>query len=305
MNFSVMSVLKILAYVVLVLFASPLLEGVIRKIKAFIHSRKGPQLFQPYLDLAKLLVKEDLSSEPGHLARMAPAAAFASILTASFFVPFNVTAPASGIGDLFVFIYLITLSSSFVMAGGLSHSSPFSHLGSSREMMMVIAVEGLMVISLLIVGVSGHTALLSSLSGVPFRFSFVLGLLSYLFAMQALLGKLPFDIPEAEQEIMEGPFIEYSGPSLALFKWSFYMRQLLFGSLFFNLFIGLPHPAVWGWIGSLIGFAINFLAVLVLGVLVVLIDATNPRLRIDQSLRFFAGLIGVSLLGLGLAAFGL
>ena len=83
------------------------------------------------------------------------------------------------------------------------------------------------------------------------------------------------------------------------------MKQLLFGSLFFNLFVGWPHLTAWGWIGTVVSFATNFLAVLILGLLVVLIDATNPRLRIDQSLRFFAGLIGVALLGMGLAAFGL
>ncbi len=305
MNPAIVTTLKASAYIGLTLLASPLLEGVIRKIKAFIQSRKGPPVSQPYLDLAKLLVKEDLSSTPSLVARLAPPAAFASVLAASLFVPYGVAAPAARAGDLFLFIYLITFSSTCVMAGGLSHSSPFSHIGSSREMMMLITIEAVILISLLIVGVSGHTALLSSLVGTSFRFSFVLGLICYLFAMQAMLGKLPFDIPEAEQEIMGGPFVEYSGPSLALFKWTFYMKQLFFGSLFFNLFVGWPHFAGWGWIGSVVSFAINFLAVLILGLFVVLIDATNPRLRIDQSLRFFAGLIGVALLGMGLAAFGL
>ncbi len=305
MNPAIVTVLKASAYVALVLFASPLLEGVFRKIKAVIHSRKGPPLTQPYLDLAKLLVKEDLSSESRLTARLAAPAAFASVLTASFLVPFGVVAPAAGSGDLFLFSYLITVASTFIMAGGLSHSSPFSHIGSSREMMMVITVEAVMVISLLIVAISGHTALLSNLMGTPFRYSFILGLLCYLFAMQALLGKLPFDIPEAEQEIMEGPFIEYSGPSLALFKWTFYIKQLLFGSLFFNLFIGWPHLPAGGAAGFVVNFCINFLAVLGLGIVVVLIDATNPRLRIDQSLRFFTALIGVALVGMGLAAFGM
>ena len=298
-------VLQSVAYLALVLFASPLLEGVMRKVKAIIHSRKGPPIIQPYLDLAKLLIKEDLASEPGLVARLAPPAAFASVLAASFFVPFGIGAPARSAGDLFLFIYLITLSSACVMAGGLAHSSPFSHVGSSREMMMVVTVEGVIITSLLIVGVSGHTGLLSDLTATPFRWSFLLGLVCYLFAMQALLGKLPFDIPEAEQEIMEGPFIEYSGPSLALFKWAFYMKQLIFGSLFFGLFVGWPHLIGWGVVGSLVNFVVNFAAVLVLSLLVVLVDATNPRLRIDQSLRFFAGLIGVALLGVGLAAFGL
>jgi hydrogenase-4 component C len=296
--------LKAAGYLALVLFASPLLEGVMRKVKAIVHSRKGPPITQPYLDLAKLLIKEDVVSEPGLVARFAPPAAFACVLAAAFFVPFGVSAPAGSAGDLFVFLYLVTLSTSCVMGAGLAQSSPFSHLGSSREMMMLITAEAVILISLLGVAVGGHGALLSGLAVSAFRWSSLVGLCCYLLAMQALLGKLPFDIPEAEQELMEGPFIEYSGPSLALLKWTFYMKQLVFGSLFFNLFIGWPRLVGGSVAGALLNFAVNFVAVLVLSLVVALIDATNPRVRIDQSLRFFGGLIGVAVLGVGLAALG-
>jgi formate hydrogenlyase subunit 4 len=243
-------------------------------------------------------------SEAGPVARFAPPAAFACMLAAAFFVPFGVGAPAAAAGDLFVFIYLVTLSTSCVMAAGLSQASPFSHLGSSREMMMLITAEAVIVVSLLGVAVGGHGALLSGLAVSSFRWSSLVGLCCYVFAMQALLGKLPFDIPEAEQELMEGPFIEYSGPSLALFKWTFYVKQLVFGSLFFNLFVGWPRVPGGSVAGGLVNFVINFAAVLVLSLVVVLIDATNPRLRIDQSLRFFGGLLGVAAVGAGLAALG-
>ncbi len=304
MNETLIVFLKSVAYLALVLLASPLLEGVVRKVKAIVHSRKGPPVTQPYLDLAKLLVKEDLAVAPGLVARLAPPAAFACVLAAAFFVPFGVTAPATRGGDLFVFVYLFTLSSACVMAGGLAHASPFSHLGSSREMMMVISAEAVIVISLLAVAVGGHSAVPSAMAGSPFRWSFLIVLVCYLFAMQALLAKLPFDIPEAEQELMEGPVIEYSGPSLALFKWAFYMKQLVLGSLFFNLFVGWPRVSGWGAPGALLNFVVNYVAVLVLGLLVVLIDATNPRLRIDQALRVFAVIIGVAAVGAGLAALG-
>jgi formate hydrogenlyase subunit 4 len=305
MNPTLIIALKAIAYLLIALLASPLIEGVMRKIKALIHSRKGPPVWQPYLDLAKLLVKEDLSSESGFVSRFAPPAAFASALSAAFLVPLGVGAPAAAAGDLFLFVYLITLSSACIMAGAFAQSSPFSHVGGAREMMMVLTVEAVLVISLLIVAVSGRTAALTGLVGVPFRLSFLLGIFCYFFAMQAMLGKLPFDIPEAEQEIMEGPFIEYSGPSLALFRWTFHIKQLVFASLFLNLFIGLPRVAGWGAPGAVVNFVVNFAGVMVVAVLVVLVDATNPRLRIDQSMRFFAGLIGVSLVGVGLAAFGL
>lgn len=305
MSPALVALMKAVAYTVLVLLASPLLEGLMRKLKAFIHSRKGPPVTQPYLDLAKLLIKEDLVSEPGVIARFAAPGAFACVLCAAFFVPFGVTGPAQAAGDIFPFIYLMTLSSACVMAGGLAHASPFSHLGSSREMMMVLTVEAALIISLLIVALGAHSALPSDMAHSPFRLSGLLGVFVYFFGMQAMMGKLPFDIPEADQEIMEGPFIEYSGPSLALFKWSFCMKALVLGSLLFNTFIAWPRVEGLGWLGSLLNFGINFVAVMLIGVLAALVDATNPRLKIAQSMRFFAGLIAVGLIGVGLAAYGL
>jgi hydrogenase-4 component C len=304
-NASTTVALKAVAYLALVLFAAPLLEGVMRKVKAVVHSRKGPPVLQPYLDLAKLLVKEDVVSQGGAVARFAAPAAFGCVVAAAFFVPFGVGAPAAAAGDLFVFLYLVTLSTTCVVAAGLTQASPFSHLGSSREMMLLIVAEAVIVISLLGAAVSAHRALPSALVGSPFRWSSLVGLACYLLAMQALVGKLPFDIPEAEQELMEGPFIEYSGPSLALFKWTFYVKQLVFGSLFFNVFVGWPRLEGAGAFGALVNFSVNFAAVVALGLVVVLVDATNPRVRIDQSLRFFGGLAAIAAVGVGLAAFGM
>ncbi len=147
MNPALTITLKSIAYTLAVVLASPLLEGIMRKVKAIVHSRKGPPIRQPYLDLVKLLVKEDLVSESDVFARYAPPLAFAATLAAAFFVPFGVIAPAQVMGDLFPFIYLITLSSTCVMVGGLAHGSPFSHLGSSREMMMVLTVEATVIIA--------------------------------------------------------------------------------------------------------------------------------------------------------------
>lgn len=304
MNPMVEVALSVVAYLAVVLFASPLIEGVMRKVKATIHSRKGPPIVQPYLDLAKLLVKEDLSSGAGAIGRLAPAAAFGATLAAAFLVPIGVAAPAGEAGDLFLFVYLITLSSACIIAGGLAQASPFSHIGSTREMMMVVTVEAVLIITLITAALTGRTAILTGLVALPLRVSMLVAGFCYLFAMQAVLGKLPFDIPEAEQEIMEGALIEYSGPSLALLKWTFYMRQLLFGSLFVSLFAGWPRLGLSGLPGAVLGMCLTYVGVLVLGLLVVLVDATNPRLRIDQSLRFFAGLIVVALAGAGLAAFG-
>ncbi|MGA9753153.1 MAG: NADH-quinone oxidoreductase subunit H [Acidobacteriota bacterium] len=297
--------LKAVAYTVLVPLGAPFLEGVIRKVKAVVHSRKGPPLYQPYLDLAKLLAKEDLSSGGGAIARFAPPATFAAVLAASYLVPFGIGAPAASAGDLFLFVYLMTFASVCVIAAGLAHASPFAHLGSTREMMMLLTVEAVILISLLTAALGARTALLSAMVGGGFRPSLLVALVCFLVAFQAVLGKLPFDVAEAEQEIVEGPLIEYSGPSLALFKWAFMMKQFVYGSLFFNIFVGWPRLEGAGAYGAAVNFGVNALAVLVLCVLVALVDATNPRLTVAQSMRLFGGLIAVAVFGAGLAAAGL
>ena len=112
--------------------------------------------------------------------------------------------------------------------------------------------------------------------------------------MQAKLSFVPFDIPEAEQEIMAGPYIEYSGVALAVYKVTRAMMFFLLPLLFISV--------LWG------GFA-NWWAILkflLLVVLIVLVKNTNPRLRIDQSLRFFwLGMGILSIIGLIFAFYGL
>ncbi len=63
-------------------------------------------------------------------------------------------------------------------------------------------------------------------------------------ALQAQAGKLPFDIPEADQEIMGGPLIEQSGPRLALFRWALWAKQLVFAVLLVQVFVPWPHLGI-------------------------------------------------------------
>jgi len=111
--------------------------------------------------------------------------------------------------------------------------------------------------------------------------------------------RLPFDTAEAETEIMEGPLMEYSGPKLALFKYSQMCRLVIHAALFVALFVpfgsGMPFP--YGWL-------IFWAKVLVVILVVTLVAATHARYRIDQAVRYFAGLIFVALMALVLASYG-
>ena len=86
----------------------------------------------------------------------------------------------------------------------------------------------------------------------PYSLAYLLGLAAFAFAAYIEMGKLPFDLGEAEQEVQEGPLAEYSGRSLAILKWSIYLKQLVLVALFLALFI--PFGAMTSL--SLVGFVI-------------------------------------------------
>src|SRR4030042_5974061 len=104
-------IVKIVVTVILVTGLSPFLEGFMRKLKAIVHSRKGPPLYQPYLDLMKLLGKEDLKVSKNFLFKLAPVICFSAVLTGALFVSFGFNSALNNSGDLISFIYLMTLSS--------------------------------------------------------------------------------------------------------------------------------------------------------------------------------------------------
>jgi len=287
----------------LVLLLSPLLEGVIRKLKALIHSRKGPPFTQPYLDLLKLLGKEELRSTRSFYFRVAPLAALSAILVAALLVPMGGGSPLGFGGDAIAFLYFFTLSTVAIVMGGFATGSPYAAVGSSREMMMVLTVEPVMAIALITAAAKANTLELGLMSARiadgQLTISLVVAAVALFLALQAQLGKLPFDIPEADQEIMGGPFVETSGPGLALFRLSFFARQLILGSLLIQIF--LPWPA-FEFIP--LNVAVNLVKVFVVIILVGVIDAVVPRLRIDQSMNYFKYVIAVALFGLGFALIG-
>jgi NADH-quinone oxidoreductase subunit H len=117
--------------------------------------------------------------------------------------------------------------------------------------------------------------------------------------MQAKLTLAPFDIPEAEQEIMAGPFIEYSGPPLAIFKLTRSMMLFTMPVFLITMFLGGLRFEGWSIFWSIVKY-------LLILVLIILVKNTNPRLRIDQALRFFwLRLLPLALIGFVLALLGL
>jgi len=279
-----------------------------RKVTARVQWRVGPPWYQPVADIVKLLGKETLVPEhAGAGFLLAPVVAFAAAcVAASLIWAANVNPEAGFVGDIIVVLYLLAVPSLMIILGGSASGNPHAAVGASREMKLLLAYELPLILSIVavIIGAEGQATLSlgaiaqSRMNGVLPSIACVVGLIISIFCIQAKVGLVPFDIAEAETEIMSGPFVEYSGPPLALF----YMTKAM-------LFAALPAFLVtvfWGGFGpGAAGWALGILKYLVVVVVMVLMRNTNPRVRIDHAMTFFwFGLTPIGIVMLALAMIG-
>jgi len=272
-----------------------------RKISALVQWRVGPPPLQPLYDVIKLLGKETLiprgANRVGFL--VAPFLGFTGAVLGAMIL-WKANLARSFLGDLFVLLYLLILPPLSVVLGGLASGNPLAILGASREIKLVLAYEVSLVLAVIVAILKADSLLLTRLADTV-TIGSLSGLLAFLVALlatQAKLGFVPFDIAEAETEIMAGPYLEYSGPPLAIIKLTQAMMLFIMPLFLMTLFLGGIDFRGFGWLWGLL----KYLAILTL---IVLIKNTNPRLRIDQAIRFFWRWgLGAALLALVLAWVG-
>jgi formate hydrogenlyase subunit 4 len=290
--------------ILLVLLAAPLVDGILRKVRARIHSRQGPPVWQTYYDLAKLMVKEDQSGANSFIFNAAPVVCLGSVLLAALFMPAGGVVPLGFAGDILVLVYILTLTPVCLCLGGMASGSPYAYIGVSREVMLLMVVEPVLAITLIATAIKAHSLVLATcieryVSGPP-DISLIIGAIATFLILQPQVGKVPFDLAEAEQEIMEGPLIEYSGRKLALFKWSMYSKQIVLVGLLMGTFVPWPKTGV-----LVVDIVITLAKILIGVVLVEVVAQVFARLKINQAIRYFAIVLAVALTGLILAAMGL
>lgn len=276
-----------------------------RKVTARIHWRVGPPWHQNFTDILKLLGKETILPEgAGSTFLWAPYLGFLSLGLAAMMLGLAVYFPRGGFsGDLIVLIYLLIIPAVSLIIGASSCGNPLASVGVSREMKLMLAYELPFLLSLITVIIKsagaikiGEVLLHQQNFGAHISsFSGMIAFITAILCMQAKLGFVPFDAAEAEQEIMGGVLIEYSGLPLAIFKLTKAVMLYTMPIFLISLFWAKNLSAL-----SLIG---KYVALLVI---IILIKNTNPRLRIDQALRFFWGPVTLlAAIAAVLASFGL
>ncbi|MCX6151294.1 MAG: NADH-quinone oxidoreductase subunit H [Ignavibacteriales bacterium] len=300
----------------LLIFPGLLFTGIIgltvgwvdRKVSARFQFRVGPPFFQNFNDFFKLLGKETILVKDGihSLFLIAPLVSFGMLVLVSSMIGTALFFNESFSGDLIVIMYLLMIYSVMVILGGASTGNVYSSIGAGREIKLLLADElAFILICLVPIIKSGYQldltkillvqettgAFIGSISGT---IGFIIGLI----CIQAKMTLPPFHIPEAETELVEGPFMEYSGPPLAFWKLNHFMMYVLFPFLLIVLFLA-------GFNFTGIGILWAVLKYLVIVVLMIIIKNTNPRIRIDTALNFFwRYAAGLSFIAVILAVFG-
>jgi len=300
-----MKIFYVFVNIILFLALAPFFEGIIRKLTARVQSRQGPPIYQPYLDIMKLLGKQTVISADNPVFRAAPIFALASILAVIAFIPMGYRETAlTGYADVISIIYLLTLGGVSVLLGALASKNTYAQVGASREMVTMIMVEPVLAMTFILGAVKvkslGIGATMFSLSSTGFGISAGVMLVVFLMALQAFVGKQPFDIAEAEIEILEGPFIEYSGPGYAMFKYYMMLKQMFYASLLVTVFVPFLQTGYY-----LVNIIVQLIGIALVFVFIALIGSTNPRLRIDQAIKYYAVLVVMAISAVGLSVYGL
>lgn len=273
-----------------------------RKILARMQLRYGPNrvgpfgLMQPLADVIKLLSKEDFI--PDHADKpiffIAPGLAAVTALLAFAVVPFGPPLQLFGreiplvVCDLNVgVLYFLGLSSLAVYGvalGGWASNSKYALLGSIRGLAQLISYElsmGLAIVPVVMAARSfSLTDIVNAQAGLPFALTQPLAFLIWIVSVAAESKRIPFDLPEAENEIVAGFHTEYSGMRFGLFFVGEYINMIILGAMTTVFFLG-------GWHGPLLPGVIWFsIKVLAVSFVFIWIRGTMPRLRYDQLMHF-------------------
>ena len=308
---SIVHIILVVVQLVLLLTLSPLVVGLIRKVKARLQCRRGASLLQPYADLAKLFRKQPvISSTTSWIFTAAPYIVFASTVAAGLLMPVFVShTPLNFAGNIIALVYLLALGTFFLILAGLDAGSAFGGMGSSREAIVATLAEPAMMLSILSIALTAGS---TNLSTIVHQSALMEGVVvappAHLMALAALFivtlaetGRVPVDNPATHLEltmIHEAMLLEYSGRYLALMEWAAGIKLLVFLTLIVNVF------APWGIATSLapsaiaVGLLVYLGKVAALALVIGVIESMFAKLRLFRVPEMLGAAFILSLLAL-------
>ena len=268
---------------------SLIIEFIDRKLYAKFQNRVGPHWYQPLADILKLLGKESVIPDEAdkRMFNFIPIFALAAASTAFLYVPIWSTKsllPFSG--DVIVVMYLLTIPTlTFFLAGWYSNSV-FATIGAVRVLTQLFAYEVPLLMAILAPALLAGTWSFSGIAAFycknpSYSLFNIIGFVVAIIAIQGKLERTPFDIPEAETEIVAGPFVEYSGKRLAIFRMAIDVEMVVVSSIIAAVYIPFFMNS-----NPFIGFIIYIAKTLFVVLLLAAVRSVFARLRLEQMVDF-------------------
>jgi formate hydrogenlyase subunit 4 len=305
-----MKIFTVLLQSSLLILFSPLLSGIIRKLKNTMRMRQGPGVFQPYFNLSKLFSKEEVVSENASwIFSAAPAIVLSSVGTAMLIVPALTPGRSFGfMGDFITIIFLLSLGRFFLSLASLDTASAFGGMGASREMFLSSFAEPAALLSIFTVSLNAGTTNMDVLSGsFGFHLSSMLAGVALFLVTIAETSRLPIDNQETHLELTmvhEAMLLEYSGRGLAILEIASHAKQILFFSLIANILLPSQAAINIGLNPALTGFILFISKILLLGVVVSVIEVSVAKIRLFKAVDFLSFAIVLAGISLTIAAVG-
>jgi len=284
---------------ILIIIASTFFTGIIIRVKSLASGRKGPGIFQPLKDVARLFKKGVVYSETtSFVFKIAPTIYLASVVMAMLVVPFGQSKGLISFnGDFIFFAYVLALGKFFSIISALDTGSSFEGMGASREALYSMFAEPAFFILMgslaLLTGYTSFHEMFAALH-IGSYITYALGILgTFVLMMVAMIenSRMPIDDPKTHLELTmvhEVMILDNSGFDLGLIFTAGYLKFAIYGALVVNLFIGLfPYQSA---------IPMFFVIQVVLATGVGLIESFMARFRMSHNAQFIFVLTSVSLL---------
>lgn len=293
-----------IAQALILLLLAPLFSGISRFIRARIQSRRGAGILQDYRDIAKLMTRQNiLPDNAGMVSKVMPYVLIGSVSVVAMSLPlFVLASPFGAGGDLITAIYLFALFRFFFSIAGLDSNSTFSGLGASREVTLGVLAEPILMLSLLVIAlIAGSTnfGVMSAVLGTQtwrYPVATAVALIAAAFAVFIEMGKIPFDLAEAEQELQEGPLTEYSGPALALIKIGLSLKSMVVAAIVAAVLLPFGAAREYSSSAVVFGAVFFFLKLLIIYILACVFENTLARTRFMMAGHLTVVGFGISIL---------
>jgi formate hydrogenlyase subunit 4 len=306
------SLLTQLLHLGLMLFAAPLLVGVVRWLKSRLMGRRGPHPMQPWRDLLKLLQKRPVLAESASIvSRVAPYLALGATLLAAALVPsFAFGMILAPVADLLLIGGLLALSRVALALNGHDAGTPFGGLGAGRELTFAVFAEPALLVCVMVfavlIGTTNLNAIGHGLSDgqIGVRVSLLFAAVALVAVALAENARVPVDNPATHLELTmvhEAMLLEASGRHLALWEMQAALKMLVWLGLLATLFLpfgtAAPGSGPFSWAMGLLAWAVK---IGLLALALAVFESAIAKMRVFRVPEFLGGALMLALLAAAL-----